>query len=163
MNELFHIVHILVAVGLIGLILIQHGKGADAGAAFGSGASGTVFGSQGSGSFLSRATSVLAAAFFVTCLILAYFSTQKIAPESVISTTTEAPAAVSPEQVNLDIPAPTTMPADAASDVPMMPLQDNSGVEVNVETIKVETNEAPAPSVDAAPAAATEQEAPTTE
>jgi len=66
------IIHIIVAVVLISLILIQHGKGAQAGAAFGSGASQTVFGSQGTGGFLSRTTGVLAAVFFILSLALAY-------------------------------------------------------------------------------------------
>lgn len=66
------IVQVLVAVALIGLILIQHGKGADAGAAFGSGASGTVFGSRGSANFLSRTTGWLATVFFAVSLALAY-------------------------------------------------------------------------------------------
>ena len=66
------IIQILVALGIIGLVLIQHGKGADAGAAFGGGASGTVFGSKGSGSFLTRLTGVLAAAFFANSLMLAW-------------------------------------------------------------------------------------------
>lgn len=65
------VVQVVLAVGLIGLILIQHGKGADAGAAFGSGASGTVFGARGAATFLSRGTAMLAALFFVTSLILA--------------------------------------------------------------------------------------------
>ncbi|MFT4046985.1 MAG: preprotein translocase subunit SecG [Solimonas sp.] len=66
------IIQVLVAVALIGLILIQHGKGADAGAAFGSGASGTVFGSRGSANFLSRSTAWLATVFFAVSLALAY-------------------------------------------------------------------------------------------
>lgn len=66
------VIQVLIAISLIGLILIQHGKGADAGAAFGSGASGTVFGSQGSANFLSRATAALAAVFFAVSLSLAY-------------------------------------------------------------------------------------------
>ena len=70
MYQLFLVLHILVAVALIGLVLIQHGKGADIGAAFGSGASGTVFGSQGVGSFLFKTTGGLALAFFVTSLSL---------------------------------------------------------------------------------------------
>ncbi len=65
------VVQVVLAVGLIGLILIQHGKGADAGAAFGSGASGTVFGARGAATFLSRGTAALAALFFVTSLVLA--------------------------------------------------------------------------------------------
>lgn len=74
MSDFFHVIHVLAALGLIGLVLLQHGKGADAGAAFGSGASSTVFGSRGASSFLSRATAVLATTFFCTSLVLAYFS-----------------------------------------------------------------------------------------
>lgn len=68
------IIQILVALSIIGLVLIQHGKGADAGAAFGGGAAGTVFGSKGSGNFLSRATGMLAAAFFANSLFLAWMT-----------------------------------------------------------------------------------------
>lgn len=67
------IVHVTISVMLIGLILIQHGKGAQTGAAFGSGASQTVFGSQGSGGFLSRSTAILAAIFFLLNLFLVYY------------------------------------------------------------------------------------------
>ncbi len=70
-------VHILAAVGVIGLVLVQHGKGADMGAAFGSGASGSLFGATGSANFLSRATSVLATVFFVTSLSLAFLASSK--------------------------------------------------------------------------------------
>ncbi|MCK4743323.1 MAG: preprotein translocase subunit SecG [Sulfuriflexus sp.] len=72
MSSIILSVHVIIAVILIGLILVQHGKGADAGAAFGSGASSTVFGSQGSASFLTRLTAGLATAFFLTSLALAY-------------------------------------------------------------------------------------------
>src|SRR3954470_18240915 len=68
------VVQILTALGMIGLILLQHGKGADMGAAFGSGASGSLFGATGSANFLSRSTAVLAAVFFACTLMLAYFS-----------------------------------------------------------------------------------------
>jgi len=68
------VVHLVVAIGVVGFVLIQQGKGADAGASFGSGASGTVFGSQGSSSFLSRFTAVLAAVFFATSLGLAFYA-----------------------------------------------------------------------------------------
>lgn len=70
-------VHILAALAIIGLVLVQHGKGADMGAAFGSGASGSLFGASGSANFLSRTTAVLAAVFFVTSLTLAYVGSQK--------------------------------------------------------------------------------------
>jgi len=74
MYQVIIIGHVLVGLAVIGLVLIQHGKGADAGAAFGSGSSGTVFGAQGSASFLSRTTGVLAAVFFSTSLGLAVLS-----------------------------------------------------------------------------------------
>ncbi len=70
MYQLILVIHILVAIGIIGLVLLQHGKGADIGAAFGSGASNTVFGSQGTGSFLFRLTGGLVLTFFVTSVLL---------------------------------------------------------------------------------------------
>ena len=70
------LVHVFAAIAMVGLILMQQGKGADAGAAFGSGASATVFGSQGSSSFVTRLTAGLATLFFITSLSLAYFSGQ---------------------------------------------------------------------------------------
>ena len=80
MEYLFSIVlmvHVLAAIGVIGLVLVQHGKGADMGAAFGSGASGSLFGSSGSANFLSRTTAVLAVVFFLTSLSLAYMASSK--------------------------------------------------------------------------------------
>ena len=77
--------HTLIAVLIIALVLLQRGKGADAGAAFGAGASGTVFGAQGSSNFFSRATAVLATAFFISSLTLAYMATQRTeAPETLL-------------------------------------------------------------------------------
>src|SRR5699024_2391271 len=89
------VVQVLVALTLVGLILVHHGKGADAGAAFGSGASGTVFGAQGSANFLSRATAVLAAVFFAVSLALAYLINTDTGPttESVTSQLQQQPAA----------------------------------------------------------------------
>jgi len=84
------IAHTLIALLIIALVLLQRGKGADAGAAFGAGASGTVFGARGSGSFFSRATAICATAFFVTSLTLAYLSSQNTsAPSSLVE---DAPA-----------------------------------------------------------------------
>ena len=77
-------IDVLIAAGLIGLVLIQQGKGANAGAAFGSGASGTVFGSRGSASFLTRATAVLATLFFINSLVLAYLASHRPVSESVM-------------------------------------------------------------------------------
>ena len=70
-------IHILVALAIIGLVLVQHGKGADMGAAFGSGASGSLFGASGSANFLSRTTAILAVVFFLTSLSLAYVASNK--------------------------------------------------------------------------------------
>lgn len=76
MQQLILVVHILACLGIIGLVLLQQGKGADMGAAFGSGASNTVFGSEGSGSFLLKLTTSVVFLFFVTSLVLTYFSGQ---------------------------------------------------------------------------------------
>ena len=85
------VIHVLAALGIIGLVLIQHGKGADAGAAFGAGAaggaSGSVFGAKGSGNFLSRSTAILAAVFFITSLSLAYLSQTNKVPTSLLDDT----------------------------------------------------------------------------
>ena len=81
MEFLVWVLHILAAVAVVGLVLLQHGKGADMGAAFGSGASGSLFGATGSANFLSRATAVLATLFFVTSLGLTYFSASKNQPD----------------------------------------------------------------------------------
>lgn len=104
------IVHLLIAAAIVALVLLQRGKGADAGAGFGSGASGTVFGARGSASFLSRTTATLAALFIVTSLTLAYLGGRApAAPKSVI------------DRVNLqdnapELPAtPVTPPADQAT------------------------------------------------
>jgi preprotein translocase subunit SecG len=115
MQEFFHIIHVLIALALIGLILIQHGKGADMGAAFGSGASSTVFGSQGSASFLSRTTAILAAIFFITSLSLAYFSANVRGPGSVV----EKIQPLAPPPVS-ELPTTSTpvAPAAGASELP---------------------------------------------
>src|ERR1700690_1648266 len=76
------VVHVLVALGIIGLVLLQHGKGADMGAAFGSGASGSLFGATGSANFLSRTTAVLAAIFFVSTLTLTYLGSYHAKPSA---------------------------------------------------------------------------------
>lgn len=97
--------HTLIALLIIVLVLMQRGKGADAGAAFGAGASGTVFGARGSGSFFSRATAVCATAFFVTSLTLAYLSSQNndIAPSSVVDDVVEVEDAL--DSTDSDLPA----------------------------------------------------------
>ena len=91
METLILILHVLAALCVIGLVLLQHGKGADMGAAFGSGSAGSLFGSSGSANFLSRTTGVLAAVFFLTSLGLTYVSSHKGRPEGVMSTHQESP------------------------------------------------------------------------
>lgn len=93
-------VQMLSAIGMIGLILVQHGKGADMGAAFGSGASGSLFGASGSANFLSRTTAVLATVFFVCTLALAYFGNLRPTGGSSVleSAATQAPAVAEPAQ-----------------------------------------------------------------
>lgn len=113
MNWLFSLVltvHILVALAIIGLVLVQHGKGADMGAAFGSGASGSLFGSSGSANFLSRSTGVLATVFFITSLVLAYVASSapktsgSVMQEAVQSAPVTQPA-VAPEAQGAAAPA----------------------------------------------------------
>jgi preprotein translocase subunit SecG len=77
LHTVFLTIHVLAGVGIIGLVLLQHGKGADMGAAFGSGSSGSLFGASGSANFMSRATGVLAAIFFCTSLGLAYIASAR--------------------------------------------------------------------------------------
>src|SRR5258707_1363195 len=91
LKTLIIVVQLLSAFGVIGLVLLQHGKGADMGAAFGSGASGSLFGATGSANFLSRSTAVLAAVFFASSLGLAYLATTK--PREAGSIVDRAPAA----------------------------------------------------------------------
>ncbi|MGH8441427.1 MAG: preprotein translocase subunit SecG [Nevskiaceae bacterium] len=95
MYTILVVVQVLAAAAVIGLVLLQHGKGADAGAAFGSGASGTVFGARGSANFLSRATAVCAAVFFLASLSLAYVVQGRRAPESVMDR--DAPQSQAPQ------------------------------------------------------------------
>lgn len=95
MQALALVIHVALAIGVIGLVLIQHGKGADAGAAFGSGASSTVFGARGSASFLTRITTGLAAAFFATSLFLFYLAAHR--DGGIASVTDTLPAAITEE------------------------------------------------------------------
>lgn len=89
--QIIIVIHILLGIGIIGLVLMQQGKGADAGAAFGSGASGSVFGAQGSASFLSRSTAIFATLFFITSLGLAFLSGYSVKKSDIILDTPVAP------------------------------------------------------------------------
>jgi preprotein translocase subunit SecG len=120
METIVMVVHVLLSVGLIGLVLIQHGKGADMGAAFGSGASATVFGARGSASFLTKLTTWLAVAFFVTSLALFYLASQR--SDGIGSVTDSLPAAVEGATPAAAEPAPVVPLAnekeEAAQDAP---------------------------------------------
>ncbi len=115
MQSILLILHVLMALSLIGLILIQHGKGADAGAAFGSGASSTVFGASGSTSFLTRATGILAFVFFANSFFLSYLSTTGVEGESLMETVEKTDVM---DQKVLD-----TSEVEQKIDVPVMPEQ----------------------------------------
>ena len=110
--------HVLLAASIIGLVLIQRGKGADAGAGFGAGASGTVFGSRGSGSFLSRTTAILATLFFLTSLGLTYLFSQQKAPTSVVDTVQQSAPAPAPAADPTALPALPAAPPAATPATP---------------------------------------------
>jgi preprotein translocase subunit SecG len=113
METLVLVIHVLAAIAICGLVLLQHGKGADAGAAFGSGASGSVFGATGSANFLSRATAIAAVIFFLTSLGLTYFSGTKSESRGVMAT----PPAQDDKSLPAQIP-PTAPTAPAAKSAP---------------------------------------------
>jgi preprotein translocase subunit SecG len=152
LETLLLVVHLMVAAAVCGFVLLQHGKGADMGAAFGSGASGSLFGAVGSANFLSRTTAILATIFFLSSLGLTWFATTRTGPKSVI------------QQGVME-----TMPAPKASDVPAAPAGAGAAAAGSAEPAKapaaagagaapaasVEPAKAPAPAdVPAAPASA---------
>ena len=115
------VVHVLAAIAIIGLVLLQHGKGADVGAAFGSGSAGSLFGSSGSANFLSRATAILAVVFFLTSLGLTIFSARKTDDKGVMATQPAQNPSSPAEQIPVpSAPASKPAPADGskAGDVP---------------------------------------------
>lgn len=115
MELLILVLHVVAALGVIGLVLLQHGKGADAGAAFGGGASGSVFGSAGSANFLSRATAIFALVFFLTSLGLTYISTKKTDQTGVMKSQ-QVPAVPAPSDVPVpSVPAVPPAPADGGA------------------------------------------------
>lgn len=120
------IAHTLIALAIIALVLLQRGKGADAGAAFGAGASGTVFGARGSASFFSRTTAVLATAFFISSLALAYMSSQRAtAPESLLENAPAIPQEIEQEAETLpgvgeDLPAVDSGPSGEEAELPAL-------------------------------------------
>ena len=118
METLVLVIHVLAALAIVGLVLLQHGKGADVGAAVGSGSSGSLFGASGSANFLSRATAVLATVFFITSLGLTYFSSQKSDNKGVMATQPAPASKGLPEQIPATAPAGQAAPAQPASSAP---------------------------------------------
>ena len=123
METLLLVVHVVAALAIIGLVLLQHGKGADMGAAFGGGASGSVFGATGSANFLSRATAIVATVFFLTSMSLTWFYAHKRDAKGVMATqpATQAPATAPGAPSVPAAPVPDKPAADAdskAKDIP---------------------------------------------
>ncbi|RLA07113.1 MAG: preprotein translocase subunit SecG [Gammaproteobacteria bacterium] len=127
MESIFLVIHVMLAISVIGLVLIQHGKGADAGAAFGSGASATVFGAKGATSFLTKLTTALAALFFASSLFLAYMATDR----DVINSVTD--------KVGVD--------KTQDSDVPKPVVEDNKNTDLPPIPASGDKNEDQAPKV----------------
>lgn len=156
MQTILVVFHLFLAVGLIGLILIQHGKGADMGAAFGSGASGTVFGAKGSASFLTRLTAGLATLFFITSMVMAYYASQRDEKVDIFGGL-QQPAIEVEAQSQGDVP-PVLAPAD--NDMPPVPAieeqtaapQPESADLPVVPAADTDTTEAVDAPVEAAPA-----------
>ena len=114
LNSALLIVQVILSISLIVLVLMQHGKGADAGAAFGSGSSSTVFGSKGSGNFLSKTTGILAALFFVVCMSLAYLGSHRNDSGTLMQSVTSIDAEASQETTSVESDMP---PVDASTNV----------------------------------------------
>jgi preprotein translocase subunit SecG len=128
MENLVLVVHVIAGLVIIGLVLLQHGKGADAGAAFGSGSAGSVFGSSGSANFLSRATAITAVVFFLTSMGLTYLSGRKTDNKGVMAQPPASQEQSLPGQIPPSVPvgkgapaekaAPAADPGSKAQDVP---------------------------------------------
>ncbi|MBN1378959.1 MAG: preprotein translocase subunit SecG [Gammaproteobacteria bacterium] len=124
LQAFFLMIQVFLAITLISLILLQHGKGAQAGAAFGSGASGTVFGARGSAPFLTKATTFLAIVFFANSLMLAYLSARQPQERSLV------------DQLQIEAPAvavdePSLLPADVVKEEPIAELDPVAKVPEN--------------------------------
>jgi len=120
LHSIVLIFHVAACLLIISLVLLQRGKGAEAGTGFGAGASGTVFGARGSANFLSRATGILTALFFITCLTLAYLSTERTVPGSLLES---LPA---PQSTSQPAPAPAPGELPALPSEPAPPAGENN-------------------------------------
>ncbi|MCV6615366.1 MAG: preprotein translocase subunit SecG [Cellvibrionaceae bacterium] len=146
MEKIILIVHMLTALGIIGLILLQQGKGAEAGASFGGGASQTVFGSSGSGNFFSRTTAILATVFFVTSFGLAVVAKQNASvdqDEAAMPTLVTQPGSDVPseapagEDANVsDLPTLDEVAEDAAGELPALEAEVAEQIEAAAEQVE---------------------------
>ncbi len=127
--------HILVGILLITIILIQRGKGSDAGMAFGGGASGTVFGASGSGTFLTKTTKWLAISFFCTSLALAYVHNKRVAPESILDRVDLSEEGAATDSLN--VPGLEVAPAN----LPDIPVAEDAGTAPEVSEIPPASDE----------------------
>jgi len=135
------VVHVVLALGVISLVLLQKGAGANAGAVLGGGGAGSVFGASGSSNFLSKATAILATAFFVNSLVLAYMASNRVAPDTVIDEIEQA------QQVEVAVPAPVMQEFEQGIDE-TVPLPFDEPVESDVpppvsEEISVDSDAPP--------------------
>jgi preprotein translocase subunit SecG len=119
METLVIVIHVLMGVAVCGIVLLQHGKGADMGAAFGSGSAGSLFGASGSANFLSRTTAILATLFFATSLGLTYLGSHRTETKGVIDRIKDVPVQTK------DVPATVPVPTPPAS-APAAPADDGS-------------------------------------
>lgn len=117
-HNLILVIQILSALAMIGLILVQHGKGADMGAAFGSGSAGSLFGASGSANFLSRSTAVLAGVFFVCTLALAYFGNLRNADSGSVLDRVAAPVPVTAPAAPVETGPAAQIPGNAPAGAP---------------------------------------------
>jgi preprotein translocase subunit SecG len=122
MEVLILVIHVVAALGIIGLVLLQHGKGADMGAAFGSGSAGSVFGSSGSANFMSRTTAILAAVFFISSIGLTVFATKKGEGKGVMTQPVE------PAQ-SQSLPGQIPTPPASSAPAPVIPVPGLPGTQ----------------------------------
>jgi len=148
MQTILTVLQVFLSLGLIGLVLIQHGRGADAGAAFGAGASGTVFGARGAGSFLSRATAVIATLFFLTSMALAYYAAQGGKPAGLMDGANGVQVVKTPAPDRAPVAA--GVPVPAPSEVPVVPGGPVPVTTSDVPALPVVPAAAPAPAAGAA-------------
>jgi preprotein translocase subunit SecG len=121
LSTLVMIVQVLSALIIVGLVLLQHGKGADMGASFGSGASGSLFGATGSSNFLSKSTGVAVAVFFIATLVLTSFGASKVPSAGVMDNLPAAKTVPASAAANAAAVSPVVTPASAASQTTEIP------------------------------------------